>query len=191
MRAVGGDGHSELVKKTLLLVAKLTLKQELEIRELQSAVFRTYLLDVSNPFVNAIKESVGEYIAQSKKHRDGSMSDAPEGEIHAHAWNAITTVAMAQKIEQSSQAAIATHRAAITSPKDLSGIIYIAKLKKAWAKNTFKLHLAAHPSHQDLLDFVEAALASSGATPKKGQAPASGMARELQTLVDELAEIAK
>ncbi|CAE8637833.1 unnamed protein product [Polarella glacialis] len=145
-----------MVYKSMDSWSKSGANEELEIRELQSAVFRTCLLDVSNPFVNAI-----------------------------------TTAAMAQKIEQSSQAAIAAHRAAITSPKDLSGIIYITKLKKAWAKNTFKLHLAAHPSHQDLLDYVETALVSSGATPKKGQAPANGMVRELQTLLDELAVIAK
>ena len=43
VRVVSPREDSELVRKALLLVSKMTLRQELEIRELQAAVFRSQL----------------------------------------------------------------------------------------------------------------------------------------------------
>ena len=64
-----------------------------------------------------------------------------------------------------------------------------AKLKKAFNKGEYKLYLAVHPGHQDLLQAVVADILATGAVEKRGTAPQSGMARELQGLVDHLAEV--
>ena len=50
-------------------------------------------------------------------------------------------------------------------------------------------YLAVHLGHQDLLQAVVAGILATGAVEKRGAAPQSGMARELQGLVDHLAEV--
>lgn len=48
-------GSEALLAKATLLISKLTLKNELEVRELQSAVFRTLTLDVSPDFIVKVR----------------------------------------------------------------------------------------------------------------------------------------
>ncbi|CAE7331777.1 unnamed protein product [Symbiodinium natans] len=134
VRALSPREDEQLIQKAVLLVSKMTLRQELEVRELQSAVFKTFML-------KALKET------------------------------------------------IVAHRAAMTSPDKIADIVYIAKMKKAFNRGEFKLFLAVSPSHHDLLEAVCQGVLGTGAVEKKGQAPASGMARELQSLVDKLTEM--
>lgn len=77
----------------------------------------------------------------------------------------------------------------MTSPDTLTGLIYITKIKKAFNKGERKLFIAVHPDHQALLEAVAQGILATGAVEKKGPAPQSGMARELQALVDELTEM--
>jgi len=51
-----------------------------------------------------------------------------------------------------------------------------AKLKEAFNKDEYKLYLAVHPGHQDLLQAVVADILATGAVEKRGTAPQSGMA---------------
>lgn len=184
VRAVSPNENAELMNKALALMAKLTLKHELEIRELQAAVFRTYLLKDDNNFVQKIKIAVGTYIDGAKKQK------TPPGEVHAYAWEALTAEALKIDIPAAAKDIIEHHRASIASPEALASIVYATKLKKTFHKNVYKLCVAGSPRHQDLFEAIEMALVKSGAEPKRGQAPQAGMARELQSLVDRLTEMA-
>ena len=95
-----------------------------------------------------------------------------------------------ETLDGTSKAVIDSHRAAMTSPDMIADVVYIAKLKKAFNKGEFKLFLAVSPAHHSLLEAVSAGVVATGAVEKKGQAPASGMSRELQASVDKLTEIA-
>ncbi|CAE7493209.1 unnamed protein product [Symbiodinium natans] len=160
-----------LIQKAVLLVPKMTLRQELEVRELQSAVFKTFMLKEQNLLIAAVKGEVGSFVEKSKLARTsgGSM---PDGELHAYAWAAVTGIATQQVSLDALKETIVAHRAAMTSPDKIADIVYIAKMKKAFNRGEFKLFPVA-----------------TGAVEKKGQAPASGMARELQSLVDKLTEM--
>ena len=189
MRALSPSEDAETLRKAVLLVSKMTLRQELEIRELQSAVFKTYILREPNPIITSVKAEVGNYLEKSKMARSSGGS-LPEGEIHAYAWAALTEVAAQQlNLDETCKAAITAHRAAMTSPDKIADIVYITKMKKAFNKGEYKLFLAVNPAHHVLLEAVSAGIVATGAVEKKGQAPASGMSRELQALVDRLTEI--
>ena len=62
-------------------------------------------------------------------------------------------------------------------------------MKKAYDRGVVKLHLAGHPNLGKVIDAVIAVLISTGAKERKGQAPQSGMARELQQLVEQLSAV--
>ena len=72
----------------------------------------------------------------------------------------------------------------MTHPDMIAGIVYLAKLKKAFNKGEYKLYLAVHPGHQDPLQAVVAGIVATGAVEKRGTAPQSGMARDFQRWVD-------
>ena len=189
MRALSTGEDAETVRKALLLVSKMTLRQGLEIRKLQSAVFKTFVVREPNPIISTVKAGVGSYLkAKMVRSSGGSL---PEGEVHAYAWAALTQVAVQQEtLDGTSKAVIDAHRAAMTSPDMLADVVYIAKLKKAFNKGKFKLFLAVSPAHHSLLEAASAGVVATGAVEKKGQAPASDMSRELQASVDKLTEIA-
>ena len=54
MRAL--SPQDEQLKKAVLLVSKMTLRQKLEVRELQSAVFKTFMLKKTKPAHHCCKE---------------------------------------------------------------------------------------------------------------------------------------
>ena len=85
-------GTEALLAKTTLLISKLTLKNELEIRELQSAVFRTLTLSDSSEFVVRMRAATKSFIDESKAARD--QGQAPQGKMHVYAWEALTRVAV-------------------------------------------------------------------------------------------------
>ena len=65
----------------------------------------------------------------------------------------------------------------------------MCKVKKAYDKGVVKVYLAGHPSVSPVIDALAAAMVKAGAKDRRGQAPQSGMARELQQLVEQLQEI--
>ncbi|CAE7451344.1 unnamed protein product [Symbiodinium microadriaticum] len=152
MRALSTGEDAETVRKALLLVSKMTLRQELEIRELQSAVFKTFVVREPNPIISTVKAEVGSYLEKAKMARSSGGS-LPEGEVHAYAWAALTQVAVQQEtLDGTSKAVIDSHRAAMASPDMIADVVYIAKLKKAFNKGEFKLFLAVSPAHHGLLE---------------------------------------
>ena len=76
--------------KATLLISKLTLKNELEIRELQSAVFRTLTLDESLAFIVEARAATKSYTEEANAARDQGTA-LPKGELHVYAcvwrWN--------------------------------------------------------------------------------------------------------
>ena len=82
-----------LLAEATLLVSKLTLKNELEIRKLQSAVFRTLTLADSLDFIVQARAATKAYTEEAKHARDNGTA-LPKGELHVYAWEAITRVAM-------------------------------------------------------------------------------------------------
>ena len=182
-------GTEALLAKATLLISKLTLKNELEVRELQAAVFRTLTMSDSSDFIVRAREATKQYVDESKAAREQG-NPVPKGEMHVYAWEALTRVAM-ETADAPAEAVevIKVHRQSAADPELLSAQIYVCKVKKAYDRGVVKLHLAGHPDLGKVIDAVIAVLISTGAKERKGQAPQSGMARELQQLVEQLSAV--
>ena len=184
VRAVSPSEDSELVRKAVTLVSKMTLRQELEIRELQAAVFKCFALKEPNPLIPAAKDAVATFLEQAKKARS-TGARPPPGDVQAYVWAAITGVVIELSGQESSgHQLISSHRAAMTSPEQLMTVVHLAKMKKAFNKGEFKLYLALRPDHQELLQAVADGIVAKGGEEKQGVAPPSRMACELQEIVD-------
>ncbi|CAE7921388.1 unnamed protein product [Symbiodinium necroappetens] len=184
-------GTEALLAKAMLLVSKLTLKAELEVRELQAATFRTLTITEMSAFVTEARATMKAYTAASKQARDNGQP-APLGEPHVHVWSCFLKAALdVQGMSEEHVQRINEHRAQSADPHALAQLIFVCKIKKAYDRGIVKVHLAGHQQIDSVIDAVVAAMVLSGARERRGQAPQSGMARELQSLVDELQEITK
>ena len=144
-------GTEALLAKATLLISKLTLKKELEIRELQSAVFRTLTLSFFCEFVVRMRAATKSYIDESKAARD--QGQAPQGEMHVYAWEALTRVAVeAQDAPSKVISVIQKHRDEATDPTALGAAIYICKIKKTYDKGIVKLRMAGRADMNSVLD---------------------------------------
>lgn len=182
-------GSEALLAKATLLISKLTLKNELEVRELQSAVFRTLTLDESSEFIVQARAATKSFVEDSKAARDQGAV-LPKGEMHVYAWEALTRVAVeTADAPPDAVAALQKHRNESSDPEHLSAYIYVCKVKKAYDRGIVKLHVAGHPQMSSVIDAAIQVLVFTGAKERRGQAPQSGMARELQQLVEQLSAV--
>ena len=182
-------GSEALLAKSTLLISKLTLKNELEIRELQSAVFRTLTLADSLEFVVQARAATKAYTDDAKFSRDNG-GPMPKGELHVYAWEAITRVAVETADAPSDLVeTVKQHRAESSDPELLGSLIYVCKIKKASDRGTVKIHIAGHPDIGKIIQAVVGIMVHTGAKERRGQAPQAGMARELQQLVEQLTAI--
>ena len=98
----------------LLVVSRLALKHDLEIRELQAATLHTVLMKLDDPLVQASRVATDLFVPKSKEgHR-------PSGAPHVYGWAAImtaltTNTALSQEDMQTATA----YTASVSSPEIL------------------------------------------------------------------------
>ncbi|CAE8616396.1 unnamed protein product, partial [Polarella glacialis] len=173
-QAVGVD---QLLAKAVAAIAKLGLKNALEVRELQAATFRTFLANADTTFV-------------AKKRNAGDGADHPAGEPHVRCWAGLVRTALDDPDISAPDKAILQKRSHDSSdPVQLSAVVYVVKIKSAFKEGAVKMHFAVHASAEDALEVVARRLRAAGAVEKRGQAPAGGLEREVQSLLDQLKEI--
>ena len=83
--AVGHD--KQQVSRALHLIGRLCLKNALEVRELQAAVFHTFLVPKHSDYVQAPLAATKEFANKAKRAKEGKCA-LPPGEPHVHAWAA-------------------------------------------------------------------------------------------------------
>ena len=87
--AVGHD--KQQVSRALHLIGRLCLKNALEVRELQAAVFHTFLVPKRSDYVQAPLAATKEFADKAKRAKEGKCA-LPPGEPHVHAWAAMLRV---------------------------------------------------------------------------------------------------
>ena len=80
-----GQPNPDTQKQLLLILSRLALFHDLEIRELQAATFRTLLVKHDEPLMLPTKGATGLFVAKSKE------GQRPPGEPHVHGWAAMMT----------------------------------------------------------------------------------------------------
>ena len=165
----------------LLILSRLALKHDLEIREMQAATFHTLLVKIDEPLVQASKTAMGLSVTKSKE------GQRPKGEPHVHGWAAIVTAltkdpALSVEDKQTATAYVSS----VNSPEVLLPSVYWSHFKKTFQEDWTKWQCSVGPQTQPVLHLLIKAMKSRGAKEKCGQAPAGGNVRELQQMLDDL-----
>ena len=168
-------------RQMLLILSRLALKHDLEIRELRAATFRTMLVKQDEPLMQASKAATGLFVTKSKE------GQRPPGEPHVHGWAAMMTAlttdtALSSEDEQK----VAAYTSSANSPETLLQSIYWSQLKKTFQEDWVKWQCSADPQTQPILCLIIKALKARSAKEKFGQAPAGGNVRELHQMLDDL-----
>ena len=176
--------------KMMEVMAKLCLKNSLEIREMQAAVLRTYLVPRDEVFATAGLDAAKAHMEKAKAAEGNSRKMEEMGPVHVHVWAAIVKVAVDYVAKEDDKTVLQQHFETITkagsTAAEVAFHVHVARFKKAWDKKTMKLHLATHASLEPVLDSLDKALLATGGKRKSGQAPRGGLERQLQEMLDAL-----
>ena len=178
------------------LVAKLSLKNSLEIRELQAATLVTYVVPKENELVQATVDATEAYadsVAEASKtsaERERQSKLELVGAAHAHHWAAVVrTAGASNSLTEEERAQVAAHVSAISTPERVTEIIYVSKSKKAYDKRQIKMHFAVAESANHILALVAKVHMSIGAKRKKGQPPRARLERAVQEFLLEAFDV--
>ncbi|CAE7943317.1 unnamed protein product [Symbiodinium necroappetens] len=182
-------GTEKDMAKAVHLIARLCPKNSLEVRQLQAACFVMFILPKACPYVQAVVNATKQYADKAKGAQSGKC-EPPPGEPHVHAWAALLRVAMDDEaLNTDDRQAIEQHRAVSTDPLIMSGIVYVCKVRKAFDRDSMKMFFSVHRDAEPSLTALTKGLIHAGGRLKRGQAPRSGLEREVQEVVDHLTEI--
>ena len=182
-------GTEELLAQILKLVAALTLKNSLEIRELQAATFIMLFCIAANPYIAEARRTSKQYADACKAAAEGK-GQKPVGEPHVHVWANLTAMAATDEhLTQDERNQIVAHRTAASDPDALVHVVHVCKVRKAFKDTNKKLFLATAPEAKQLTSIMVKAICAASGTQKHGQAPRAGGERKLQVLLDELRKI--
>jgi hypothetical protein len=155
----------------------------MEIRELQAAVMVTYLLPKDAAIVQDAQAAIKNYVDMATKARNGEGKQ-PQGEPHVHCWAALVARATRDTTNEKDRKVLIDHATATTEPERLLDKVFVCKLKKAFDKNTLKLQISASSKLDEEMQAIDKVLKAAGGRLKRGQAPKSGLERDLQDVLD-------
>ena len=95
-----GNSPAGDVDRMLELVAKLCLKNSLEIREMQAAVLRTYVLPRDCGLAVAATDAAKNHVEQIKAVKGDQRAVDALGPVHVHVWAALVSAAAQCSINQ-------------------------------------------------------------------------------------------
>ena len=182
---------AENQKKLTILLAKAVLKSCSDIRELQSAVLTTLLIPKDTSVVAAMTAATQEYNSKASDLRKAGKSRECDtlGEPHIHAWAAMVhELSGSGHLTADEKQKLLAHLQSADSVKVLEPLILVAKCRKCFDPKRMRLTLCVQNQIEDILDIVVKGLQGHGAQLKRGVAPRSGNEREIQALLDALAE---
>ena len=90
---------------------------------------------------------------------------------------------------ESDKQAIQTHRNTATDADAMSHAVFVCKLRKAFDRDTMKVFFSVHRDVEPALKAVIKGITAHGGKQKVGQAPRSGLEREVQDVIDELTAV--
>ena len=185
-------GHDKQVSKALHLIGRLCLKNALEVRELQAAVFITFLVPKISDYVQAPLAATKEFAENAKRAKEGKCP-MPPGKPHVHAWAAILRVAPDDPVLGGfDKQNIQSHRNNSTDPEAMSQAVFVCKLRKGlWQRQHESVLISpsrcgacsqsSHEGHHGIT--------AHGGKQKVGQAARAGLERKVQDVIDELTAV--
>ena len=160
-RMVTGDAD-DIRHQIINLVAKLTLKHELAISQLEAATFHTILSTKDDPYLiehqNAIREffervqPLQKQVHEGKDARSNQAKLDDEGEPHIFGWSAMVIAALADESAPKDAQEVLKQRAdSITDPKMLLDQVFVCRTRKCYDKRQLRVHFSVHPTLEPVL----------------------------------------
>ena len=173
----GDANHKEM----LIAIAKLSLKNADDVKELQAATFRTIIVPADCDFATAAKDATTAF-ADRTRGKDGKHD---LGEPHVHLWSAVVGVAL-RSASDDAKTILQTHvdEANSGGPQSLLSKVTYARMKKTFDKKYVRFYFSVHHSIDSVLDVIMSALTKIGGQEKHGTAPRSSLEREVQAKLD-------
>ena len=180
-------GHDKHVSKALHLIGRLCLKNALEVRELQAAVFITFLVPKKSDYVQAPLAATKEFAENAKRAKEGKCP-MPPGKPHVHAWAAILRVALEDTaLGDFDKQNIQSHRNSSTDPEAMSQAVFVQT--EAYDRDSMKAFFSVHRDVEPALKAVMKGITAHGGKQKVGQAARAGLERKVQDVIDELTAV--
>ena len=124
-RGAQEQANPDTQKQMLLILSRLALKHDLEIRELQAATFRNLLVKQDEPLMLASEGATGLFVANSKE------GQRPPGEPHVYGWAAMMTAMTTDPaLSAEDKQKVVTYTSTANSPETLLQSIYWSLFKK-------------------------------------------------------------
>ena len=152
-----------MIGRLLLLLSQLPLRHFLEIRELQSAVFRTVVISKDSLYVSEAQEATRIFTEKAKVAREQRNHKGLEdlGEPQYHSWASMVKVAVGEVQATGEDAEVLKeHFGSVKSVSDLIDKVFIAKVKRCFDKKQNKIHFAVSPEMVPILDALLQTMAS-------------------------------
>ena len=131
-------GSEKFLMNGVQLLAKLSLKNAMDIREIQSTVLTTVILNQDDLYVQAATAATQEF----NKHQDQAKAgngEPPAGPPHCYAWiqmlELLVTDGLAEEEKKAVQAFCSEH----PSPEQMATFVHVCRVKKAFQKGKRKL----------------------------------------------------
>ena len=181
-------------KKLVLLMAKAVLKNSLDIRELQSAVLTTLIIDKGVEVVKAAVASTQAHNSKASELRAaGKIRDCEAlGEPHLHVWGsvlfAVTTSKHVSEEEREIIRKLLADAGSNGGVKFFEPHVHVARCKKCYDPKKMRFVFCVDGTYESILNVVVKAMQGEGAQLKRGVAPRSGNEREMQALLDALVQ---
>eukprot|EP00933_Yihiella_yeosuensis_P043677 TRINITY_DN3860_c3_g1_i6.p1 TRINITY_DN3860_c3_g1~~TRINITY_DN3860_c3_g1_i6.p1 ORF type:complete len:236 (-),score=63.13 TRINITY_DN3860_c3_g1_i6:337-987(-) len=187
--------QDDVMRQIVVACAKLSLKNSLEVRELQAAIFTAVLLPRDSDIVAAGNSGTkGHHDKAAELRSQGKTVELDRlGAPCLHCWgNMIVACASSAKASKEDKQILEEHLKTLGNHiLQLESKVYICKVKRCYDKRQQKAHMAVHPDVQNVLEAMVRVMQAEGGKVKRGTPPKAGLERELQSLLDNLTEVSK
>ena len=172
------------MQQMMLLCCKLGLANAQSLRNVMATVFLTFLFQGDSPIITAGMTAGKDYADQAKGNK-GHKLGAPQFFV----WAAISqALVQCEKGAAEHKSILDRHRQSVPEMSMLKGIVLHCRISRCYDRAMKRLTLAFGPEHAELKNAVVQLLRDAGGDEKVGQAPPGNLERQVQDLLDELAD---
>ena len=170
-------------EQLLTAVARLTLKNAQVCRNLESAVFVTYILAKEGAYAQAAS-AAGQTYAQRAR---AAGKNHTLGQPSSWVWAALTQAALKDEaLSEEKRAMVKQHCDSVTDPAVLSDQVLYCRVSKVYDQTKVRLQISVAPGAlSDVLTVLQDGMEKSGGLRKDGPAPRGALERQIQEIIGE------
>lgn len=169
----------------LTAVARLSLKNAQACRNMESAVFVTYILGKDTSYAQAASDAGQSYAQRTRAAGKNHTLGQPSSWV----WAALTQVVLKDEhLTDDQRKLVKAHCDTAADPTALCNSVLYCRMSKVYDQTKVRLQVAVVPELGDVLMVLQEGLDKCGADRKHGPAPRGALERQIQDLLGEAAE---